>query len=100
MILVRDVFRLKFGQAREALAAFKAAGDAMAHAGVGPPSYRLLTDLVGPYYTLVLESTYPSLAEFEDVGQRAMGNQEWRKAYQGFTPHVESGYREIFTIVE
>ena len=28
MILVRDVFRLKFGAAREALAAFKDVGDA------------------------------------------------------------------------
>ena len=33
-------------------------------------------------------------------GQKIMGNQEWRDAYQKFTPHVESGYREIFTVVQ
>jgi len=31
---------------------------------------------------------------------KSMSNNDWRAAYQKFTPYVESGYREIFTIVE
>lgn len=100
MILVRDVFRLKFGKAREALAAFKDVGDAGNRAGFRSESFRVLADLVGPYYTLVLETTYGNLAEYEQMSSSAMANQEWRSAYQKFTPHVETGYREIFTIVQ
>jgi NIPSNAP len=100
MILVRDVFRLKFGKAREAQAAFKDVGDAGNRAGFRSDSFRVLVDLVGPYYTLVLETTYGNLAEYEQMSSSALANQEWRSAYQKFTPHVESGYREIFTIVQ
>ena len=100
MILVRDVFRLKFGKARDALAAFKDVGEAATRAGFGGDSFRVLTDLVGSYYTLVLETTYPSLAEYEKTSTGGMADQAWRSAYQKFTPHVESGYREVFTIVQ
>ena len=100
MILVRDVFRLKFGKARDALAAFKEVGEAAKGMGYGSDSFRVLTDLVGPYYTLVLETTYAGLSAYEQMGTKIMANQEWRNAYQKFTPHVESGYREIFTVVQ
>ena len=99
MIVVRNVFRLKYGQARPAQAMFKEARDLMARQGVKTPT-RLLTDLVGPNYLLVLESTYENLAAFEAEGQRIMGNDDWRAWYQKFVPLVDSGYREIFTIVE
>ena len=63
-------------------------------------SFRVLTDLVGPYYTLVLETTYPNLSEYEKANTTAMANEDWRRGYQKFTPYVESGYREVFTIVQ
>jgi len=100
MILVRDVFRLKFGKAREALAAWKEMGEYIVKAGQKDSSIRILTDLVGPYYTLVLETTAPNLAGYEAQGQKLMGDNQWRTVYQKFTPLVESGYREIFTIVQ
>src|SRR5262245_47079995 len=99
MILVRDVFQLKFGQARDALAAFKQIAEIGKGLGLDPANIRLLTDLVGPHYTLVLEATFPNLGSWEQAGQKIMGNQEWRNAYQKFVPHVESGHREIFNIV-
>jgi hypothetical protein len=99
MIVVRNVFRLKYGQARPALAVFKDAKDLMARMGVKTPS-RVMTDLVGPSYTLVLENSYENLAAFETDGQRIMSNDEWRAWYQKFVPFVESGYREIYTVVE
>ena len=55
---------------------------------------------MGPYYTLVLETTYPNLSEYEKASITAMANEGWRRGYQKFTPHVESGYREVFTIVQ
>ena len=100
MLLIRDVFRLKYGQARPALAAFKEARELMKRAGLTMPS-RILTDLVGPAYTLVFETKVADLAAFEAEGKKGMGNEELRTVYhEKFTPLVESGYREIFTIVD
>ena len=66
MIVVRNVFQLKFGKAKEAVALMKegVAIQKKALAGV-EFSTRLLTDVTGPFYTLVLELTVPSLATFE-----------------------------------
>ena len=99
MIVVRDVFRLKFGAAKEAQTAFKEIGDVAQRSGFRPDAIRILTDLVGPYYTLVLETTHQNLADYEKMGRSTMTD-DWRKAYQKFTPLVESGYREIFTIAQ
>ena len=62
MVVIRNVFHLKFGKAREAVALFKE-GIAIqkklgASAGIDVSS-RLLTDLSGPFYTVVLEITAP-----------------------------------------
>jgi hypothetical protein len=101
MILVRDVFRLKFGKARDALAAFKGIGESARTKGnFGAQSMRILSDLVGPYYTLVFEATHADLASYERDSLKGMSDPEWKKAYATFIPLVESGYREIFTIHE
>jgi hypothetical protein len=100
MILVRNVFKLKFGKTREALSVFK---EMQAHAkkmGSGMAPSRLLTDIVSSFYTLVLEHTFKSLADFEASSQGMMSDPEWKAYYQKGLPLVESGYREIFTIVE
>jgi hypothetical protein len=101
MILVRNIFRLKFGQAREAIAAWKNGLEIAERAGGGQGRYRLLTDLAGPdFYTLVLEGTYESLAEFEQSAQALMGMPEWRAWYPQVMALSEGGHREILTIVE
>ncbi len=56
MIVVRNVFRLKFGQARQAVALWREGREVMRRAG-SKGSPRLLTDLVGQSYTLVFENT-------------------------------------------
>ncbi len=99
MILVRNVFRLKFGKAREAVAVMK---EAIAIQKKLSPdmSARLLSDVSGQFYTLVLELTAPSLAALENTQPRIMGDKEWQANYQKFVPLVESGSREIFTIID
>src|SRR5215510_5051254 len=99
MILVRNVFRLKFGKAREAVAVMKE-GLAIQKKLASGISARLLTDLSGDFYTLVLELTVPSLATLESTQNQIMSDKEWQANYQKFVPLVESGHREIFTIVE
>jgi hypothetical protein len=101
MIVVRNVFQLKFGKAREAIALIKqgVAIQKRALAGVDF-STRLLTDVTGSNYTLVLELTVPNLATFETSAPRLFGDKDWQANYQQMVPLVESGHREVFTIVE
>ena len=99
MIVIRNVFQLKFGRAKEAVAIAKEGVAIQKRTGVNF-SPRMLTDVTGPFYTLVLELTVPSLAAFETEAPRLMGDKDWQANYQKLLPLVESGYREIFTIVE
>ncbi len=98
MILVRDIFRVRFGMMRDALAALKAAEPLLAQESVRPDS-RILTDLTGPYYTLVLESTFVDLAAWETYSKEGMSSPEWKDWYHRFSANIESGHREIMTIV-
>lgn len=99
MIVVRNVFRLKFGKAKDALALWKE-GRQIAQRVGSSGSMRAMTDLVGPFYTLVMEEEYPSLADMERELKSEIGADEWKVWYQKFVPLVESGYREVFTLVE
>lgn len=101
MIVIRNVFRLKFGKSREAVALMKE-GRAIEKRVMSGLDYssRVLTDVTGPFYTLVLELTVPDLATFEKNAPRLFGDKEWQANYQKVSPLVESGYREIFTLVE
>jgi hypothetical protein len=99
MIVVRNVFELKFGKAREALAVMKE-GLAIQKRLAPDASARLLTDLTGRHYTLVLELTVSSLGALEATTPRIFGDQEFQTNYQKMMPLVESGHREIFTIVD
>ena len=99
MIVIRNVFQLKYGKAREALAVMKD-GIAIQTRLAPDASARLLTDVTGRHYTLVLEVTVPSLAAFEGTVPSIFGDKDFQANYQKMVPLVESGHREIFTIVD
>jgi hypothetical protein len=97
MILVRDIFQLKFGKAKEAMDSLKRMiGNMASVRGYGPD--RVLTDLTGPYYTLIMETTYNDLTDYEQSMHKTTTNDEWRKEYHQFAEMVESGRREIFNV--
>ncbi len=98
MILVRDVFQLKFGKAREAKELWKEGAAVEAKHGYGPG--RAMMDLTGPYYTMVIETTFDSLAAYESAMWNTLFASEFRAWYQKFVPLVDSGRREIYSIVE
>lgn len=97
MLVVRDVFNIKFGRMREALELWQEGKQHIMNNTTAPP--RLMTDLTGDYYTLVLESQFNNLADYEQAMQTEMQKQDWRNWYQKFTPLVESGRREMFNVV-
>ena len=99
MIVIRNVFRLKFGKAREAVALFKEGNAIQKRAGTDFPT-RLMTDVTGPFYTVILEITAPSLTAFEAGAPKLMGDKDWQANYQKIAALVESGYREVFSVVE
>lgn len=99
MVVIRNSFQLKFGKAKDALAAIKEAVGAQKKAG-SSFSYRILTDLTGPFYTLVLEVTVPSLAAMEAEMPKNMSLPEFQSAYRKFVEFVESGERQVYTIAE
>jgi len=98
MILVRDIFNLKFGKAKDALSVWSEGKKILQNLNYNPE--RVLTDFTGTYYTLVIESTFKSLSEFEDSLQNAFKIKEYQEWYQKFIPLAEGGHREIFKIVE
>ena len=99
MIVVRNVFHLKFGKAREAVAAMKEGVAIQKRLGMDV-NQRLLTDLTGSFYTLVLELTLPNLAAVETTLSKVMSDKDFHANYEKLVPLVESGHREIFNLVE
>ncbi len=101
MIVIRNVFRLQFGKAREAMVLFKEGNAIQRRVGAGMNfQTRMLTDVTGPFYTVVLEVSVPSLAEFEAAAPRLMSDKDWQANYHKVAALVESGYREVFSVVE
>lgn len=98
MIVVRDVFQLHFGKTRDALALMKE-GLAIEQR-MGYPLSRVMVDVAGPYYTLVNESHFESLADFEASLARMGQDGDWRAWYARFVPLVREGRREIYRVVE
>ena len=101
MIVVRDIFQIRFGKIREAIAVWKEWDEIMHQAEATGRKPRILTDFAGNnYYTLIMEQEFESLAEFEESMARMSGNGNWKSWYQKFIPLAESGHREILRIVE
>ena len=99
MIVVRNVFQVKFGKASDAVALWKEGLALAKRVGFTAKSSRVLTDLVGQFYTVVFETTFESLSDFESAAKTMMANSEWKAWYAKFVPITESGYREIMNIV-
>jgi hypothetical protein len=98
MIVVRNVFQLKFGRAKEAKALMKQGVKLATEAGFAPD--RVLIDVTGRFYTMVMENSYPSLSAFEASTATGFRNETWEQWYQKFVPLCEGGYREVFSVME
>jgi hypothetical protein len=62
----RHTFHLHFGQAKAAIVLWKQIIEEAAKAGI--PSLRILTDIVGPSYTLLVEANYKKSADLRQGG--------------------------------
>jgi hypothetical protein len=98
VIIVRDIFQLHFGKAREAIALLKEMREF--ERARGYPVSRLLADVTGTYYTLVSESQFEKLGELETALAEISKDKQWRDNYERFIPLVREGRREVFRVIE
>ena len=100
MIVVRDIFHVKFGKAKEATAHLKDGVAIFKSIGFGALGIRILSEVAGePYYTFILETTFESVAAWEQSHAAVHGSEEWRAWYQKVIPWIDSGERKIYTVV-
>ncbi len=93
MYIIRDIFKLKFGQYMDA----KKLLDEAYSNGLLPAakSSRILTDFTGDAYRLIFEEGYDTLGDYEHALNSSMQEATWKKWYEKFKIHVESSHREI-----
>jgi len=93
MIVTRAVFQTKFGKQGELVQALLEARS-LWHAA------RIMTDMSGSYSTVIVESELESLAAWEAMMQDSAGAPRFKALFERMTALVESGRREIFSLVE
>ncbi|HLZ71593.1 MAG TPA: hypothetical protein VKV26_16950 [Dehalococcoidia bacterium] len=102
MIVERLTFRAKFGQGDTVVAAFKHFNAELApQNGLAPA--RILVDSSGAMFTVVVEQTYEDLATFVSLRGReeAMyGSDAFQQWFAAWSGAVESGERQLFTVVD
>ena len=59
------------------------------------PVSRILTDLTGEYYTLVMESEFHSLAEYKVALKKVLTDPEWQRFYPQFRNLIRGGRRKV-----
>jgi hypothetical protein len=97
VILVRLVFQAKFGKAGELVANFKRGEHALTSMMRGR-NYRLLTDLSGPFDTVVQEMEYESIQAFQEDMQRMFADPQFGDSMSPGTDLIRSGHKEYYTI--
>lgn len=98
MIVIRNTFQIEPDQMKQAVELVKHHRELSKK--IGFPVTRIMTDLVGNFYTLVLEIEAGSMAEMETGMQKIMTNPEWQKSYPQLRKLIRSGRREVFTVVD
>jgi hypothetical protein len=98
MVLWRVIFQAKFGKANELVAAFKAMSSSMAGERVMAVQPRILTDISGPFDTVVLETTHESLAALEEYRKAMFASPEMAEGAASGTDLILSGRNEYYTI--
>ncbi len=97
MIVVRDIFNLKFGQAKDAKNLLQEGKEL--NRKYGFDKSRSLTDLTGDSYRLILESEWDSLTAWEGAMKKGLGDADWQNWYKKLVPLVNTASREIMNIV-
>ena len=97
MFIERNVFHLKFGQSKEAIAKWKdylekvTSEDKSIHV-------RLLTDLSGRGYTLIFEQSFETYAALQPSKCSLVNRLDWKEFYSSFIPFCEFSERTLYEL--
>ena len=98
MIVVRNTFHIQPERMKDAVGLVKE-GRALVER-LGFPIPRVMVDVAAEFYTLVLDTEFASLTDFETRLPQNFASSEWQAWYARFTPLVRGGRREIFRVLE
>lgn len=98
MIVVRTVFQASFGHGGELAAQFGDVNRAMMEELGVQRRWRVLTDLSGPFDTVVLEVEVENLAEWEQARPRLFASQSFQESMARTQGLVVSGRNELYTV--
>lgn len=96
MYLVRDVFQTKPGKAKELVKKFKQASPLMEKEGM--KGFKVMTDIVSTYWTVVLEAEVDDLGKFAKEIRGGTPDPEFIKIMEGYMDLVIGGHREIYLL--
>jgi hypothetical protein len=97
MFIERNIFHLKFGQAKPAVTLWKNYLE-KAHFENNSIHVRMLTDLSGRGYALIIEQSFNSYAEMEPSACALVNRPDWKEFYQQFIPYCESSERTLYKL--
>lgn len=99
MIVVRFVFQAEFGKAGEVVEGFKGMIDRMKQMTGPEVKFRLLTDLSGPFDTVVQEIELESLAEWERIRAKMFSESDTQDSNdEGNRMPFVGGRTEFYTL--
>ena len=94
MIVVRHVFQAKYGKGSDLVSLFEESQEKW------PTEYatRILSDASGRFFTVVTETEFESLAEWEQEVSKTFAFPGFGDWFERMTSLVESGQREFFNV--
>ena len=95
MIIVRDVFQARYGKGSDLVVLFKEFRGKIA---TKVADYRILTDASGPFFTVVTEMQFESMAAWDQQSTEIFSRPEFGDWFGRMTPLVESGRRDFYKI--
>jgi hypothetical protein len=98
MIVVRTVFHAQFGKGGELAAEFKSLAAKMRAEMETTGRWRVLTDLSGPFDTVVQEIEVPSLAEWEQSRAKLFQMSSFRESFGRIQALTVDGRNEYWTL--
>jgi Antibiotic biosynthesis monooxygenase len=97
MYIVREVFNTKPGKAKDLVKMFKKAMPLMENQD-GMKSYRIMTDIVSDYWTVVMEAEVDDIGAFLGGLRGVTASDELKDIMKGYMDLVNAGHREVFIV--
>jgi hypothetical protein len=95
MYVVRETLLAKPGMASKMAKAFKSMADMVK----GRYTIRVMTDVIGPFNTVVFDTEVATLDDLKKLEEELMGRDDVREAMKGYTDMYLTGKREVFQLV-